>query len=168
MLLGDIMTLKEIRKQNGLSQLQASSVVGVPIRTYRRYETNEEYGDKTKRSFFMNELIKHFEITEEKGLLTIAKIRDIVTDLFETEYKGQIDFCYLFGSYAKGIAKETSDVDLYVSTQIDGLNFLGLIERLRVNLHKKVDLLRSTELVNNIDLLNEIMKDGVKIYLHAH
>lgn len=158
------MKLKELRKQYGLSQLQASAIVGVPIRTYRRYETNEDYGDALKRKIFINLINERFEITEEKGILSIDKIRDIVTNLLNEEYEGQVDFCYLFGSYAKGTQKETSDVDIYVSTSLTGLKFVGLIERLRQVLHKKVDLIRSSELANNVDLLNEIMKEGIKIY----
>ena len=84
--------------------------------------------------------------------------------MFNTEYKGQIDFCYLFGSYAKGLANEKSDVDLYVSSSLTGVRFVGLIERLRQTLHKKIDLIRSSELSNNIELVNEIMKGGIKIY----
>ena len=57
-----------------------------------------------------------------------------------------------------------SDVDLIVSTSITGLKFYGLVERLRVNLNKKVDVLDINQLVNNKDLLNEILKDGIKIY----
>ena len=57
-----------------------------------------------------------------------------------------------------------SDVDLYVSSSLTGLRFVGLIERLRQTLHKKVDLIRSSELNNNIDLVNEILKGGIKIY----
>lgn len=161
---GNVMTLKEIRKQNNLTQLDASTIVGVPVRTYRRYETDDKYGDILKRKIFINLLTEHCLITEERGLQTIEKIKEIVTELFENEYKGEIEFCYLFGSYAKGTAKETSDIDLYVSSTLTGLKFVGLIERLRQSLHKKVDLLRSSELINNIDLLNEIMKEGIKIY----
>lgn len=158
------MTLKEIRNQNSLSQLEASNIVGVPVRTYRRYETNENYGDNLKRKFFADSLTEHCMITEEKGLLSISKIKEIIKDLFDSEYKGKIYFCYLFGSYAKGTAKENSDIDLYISSSLTGLKFVGLIERLRQRLNKKVDLLRSSEIVNNIDLLNEIMKEGIKIY----
>ena len=60
--------------------------------------------------------------------------------------------------------KETNDIDLYVASSLTGLKFVGLIERLRQTLHKKVDLIRSSELENNIDLINEIMKEGIKIY----
>ena len=32
------MALKEIRNQNNLSQLEASTILGIPVRTYRKYE----------------------------------------------------------------------------------------------------------------------------------
>ena len=75
-----------------------------------------------------------------------------------------VDFCYLFGSYAKGYAKEDSDVDLCVSTSLTGFDFIGLHNRLSEVLHKKVDLIRVDTLKDNIELLNEIMKDGIRIY----
>ena len=164
MVVGDIMTLKDIRIKNNLTQLEASTIVGVPVRTYRRYETDDKYGDVLKRKVFIDLLTEYCTVTEEKGLIKIDDIKEFINNLFTNEYKGQIDFCYLFGSYAKGTAKETSDIDLYVSSSLTGLKFVGLIERLRQGLHKKIDLIRSSELVNNIDLMNEIMKDGIKIY----
>ena len=84
--------------------------------------------------------------------------------MFDSQYKGAVEFCYLFGSYAKGYANEKSDVDLCVSTSLTGLDFFGLIEDIRVALHKKVDLIRFDTLNNNLKLINEIMKDGIKIY----
>jgi len=158
------MTLKETRLHYQLSQGDAANIIGVPIRSLRRYETDENYGSLHKRQMFIELLNKHCEITEEKGLLTVESIKQIMTILFDDEYKGEIEFCYLFGSYAKGIAKETSDVDLYVSSSLTGLRFVGLIERARQALHKIVDVIRSSELNNNIDLVNEIMKYGIKIY----
>ena len=158
------MTLKELRKEYKLSQLEASNILGIPERTYRRYESDDNYGDNIKRLALLQMLNEHCEITEEKGLLTVEQIIGIVTEVFENEYKDQIDFCYLFGSYAKGQATEKSDVDLYASSSLTGLRFVGLVERLRQSLHKKVDLIRSSELNNNIELVNEIMKGGIKIY----
>ena len=158
------MKLKELRNEYNLSQLEAANILGVPERTYRRYETDDNYGSLIKRKMFINMLNERCEITEEKGLLSVQLIKEKVSALFDNEYDGQIDFCYLFGSYAKGLANEKSDVDLYVSSSLTGLRFVGLIERLRQTLHKKVDLIRSSELNNNIDLVNEILKDGIKIY----
>ena len=158
------MTLKELREEYGLTQKQVSLVLGIPERTYRRYEMDDNYGSQLKRDALINIILQNYEISETKGLLTIEQIKKKVSNLFENEYKGQIDFCYLFGSYSQGRAKEDSDVDLYVSTSLTGLKFAGLIENLRQTLHKKVDLIRSSELSNNIELVNEIMKNGVKIY----
>lgn len=158
------MRLKEIREEYGLTQKQVSLILGMPERTYRRYEQDEQYGDNLKREALANILLKNYEITETKGILTLNQIKDKVTTLFEEKYKGQIDFCYLFGSYAKGYAKDASDIDLYVSTDLTGMRLAGLIENLRECLHKKVDVIRRSELNNNIDLVNQIMKDGIKIY----
>ena len=75
-----------------------------------------------------------------------------------------MDYCYLFGSYAKGKAVATSDVDLLISGKVTGLNFYGLVEELRGALHKKVDLLDIKQLLNNEELLNAVLGEGIKIY----
>lgn len=158
------MNLLEVRTQYELSQIQAASILNMPVRTYIRYEKDNNYGSELKRSMMIKSLIDKCEITETKGLLTIEKIKGALTILFNEEYKDQIEFCYLFGSYAKGYAKENSDVDLCVATKLTGLKFAGLSESIREALHKKIDLVRFSNLENNITLINEIMKDGIKIY----
>ena len=158
------MSLKETRTSYGLSQIEASRIVDVPLRTYLRYEQDNHYGNQLKRQMMIDILNKTCEITENKGILTIKQIQEILTTLFESAYKGKVEYCYLFGSYAKSYAKDNSDVDLFVSSSLKGLDFVGLIEACRKELKKKVDLIRPEELSNNIPLLNEIMKDGIKIY----
>lgn len=158
------MTLLELRKQYGLSQTQASQAVGVPLRTYIRYETNEDYGNALKREMIATKLSERFEITETNGKLTIEAIKKAVFKVFSEEYEGKIEFCYLFGSYAKGYANEASDVDLCVSTSVTGFEFFGLAARLQSELHKKVDLLRWSDLEKNFRLVHEIIKDGIKIF----
>ena len=79
-----------------------------------------------------------------------------------TYYK--IDAIILFGSYSKGVATEKSDVDLLISTEVTGLRFFGIAERLRTALKKKVDLLDLKQLSENRNLIDEILKDGVKVY----
>ena len=78
--------------------------------------------------------------------------------------KYKVQYCYLFGSYAKGKAKEKSDLYLLVNTDVIGIQFYELIEALRENLKKKVDLLNQDQIKGNKDLVNEILKDGIKIY----
>ena len=75
-----------------------------------------------------------------------------------------MEYCYLFGSYAKGKATEKSDVDLLVSTTDSGMRFYDLVETLREKLRKKVDVLNREQLTGNDALLDEILRDGVKIY----
>ncbi len=101
---------------------------------------------------------------EDKGVLSLECIKNALVTLFEKEYKNEIEFCYLFGSYAKGYAKDASDVDLCIATSLTGLKFVGLSESIRNVLNKRVDLIRFNTLNGNLELINEIMKDGIKIY----
>ena len=158
------MILKDIRKQYGLTQKEAANIAGVPLRTYVRYEKDEAYGNVLIRHGIINKINDRCEITERKGILTIKQISSAINEVIKDEYSDSIDLCYLFGSYAKGYATETSDVDLCVSTTLTGLNFVGLSESIRSKLHKKIDLVRLSSLNNNLPLLKEIMKDGIKIY----
>ena len=158
------MTLLETRKQYNISQKEAAILLGVPVRTYIRYEQDDNYGSELKRQTMISLINDKYEITEEKGLLSIEQIKEKLNFLFDGQYEGVVEFCYLFGSYAKGYAKENSDVDLCVSTSLKGLDFVGLIEDIRVLLHKKIDLIRFDTLNNNLELVNEIMKVGIKIY----
>ena len=155
------MTLKELRKEKGLTQAAAAKVVGVPMRTYVRYESDENKKETIKYRYIVETLQKYGVIDEEHGLLTIEKIQELCAPLFE-EYG--VRYAYLFGSYAKGKATERSDVDLLVSMPVNGLAFYELIERLRRALNKKIDLLDETQLENNTALVKEILQDGIKIY----
>lgn len=75
-----------------------------------------------------------------------------------------MEYCYLFGSYAKNNPKENSDIDLLVKTSISGLKYYEMTEKLREELKKKVDVLSFEQITNNPNLLNEILRDGIKIY----
>ena len=157
------MELKGYRIQAGITIREASLISGVPVRTYIRYENDNSYGNVLKRKQILSMLREKFDITEDNGVLSIDRIKEYVEEVFSS-YKEQISFCYLFGSYAKGYASDSSDVDLCISTSLTGLNYVGLIEELRQKLCKKIDLIRLNDLSDNFELLSEIMKDGVKIY----
>jgi len=157
------MLLKETRKNYNLTIAEAALTCSIPYRTYLRYEKDEKYGNSLKRKALIDSLNEKYEITENKGLLTVDEIKEKCNEVF-SELNGKVEFCFLFGSYAKGYANEESDVDLLVSTKITGFDFLSLIEKLRAKLNKKIDLLRLIDQQNNIELISEIMKDGIKIY----
>ena len=159
----DALNLKEYRKSLDVTIKEASEKIGISERTFSWYLNDDNYGDVLKRKGIFESLKENFEITETKGLLSIDKIKKIVSDVLE-DYKESVDFCYLFGSYAKGYATEKSDVDLLVATSLTGFAFVGLIEKLRVALHKNVDLLRLNDIKENYKLLKEILQDGIRIY----
>ena len=155
------MTLKELRKQKKLTQAECSKYLGMPLRTYQNYETDIAKVSSMKYSFMMQKLQEYGYIDETHGLLTVDQIKEICTDIF-ADYA--VEYCYLFGSYAKGKATDTSDIDLLVSTTTTGMRFYDLVESLRESLRKQVDILNYEQLKDNPDLVNEILKDGIKIY----
>ena len=158
------MTLLQTRKQYNISQIEAAKTLDIPVRTYIRYEQDDNYGSKLKRQTMINVINDKYEITEDKGVLSVSQIKKELTILFDRQYQGVVEFCYLFGSYAKGYATETSDVDLCVCSSLTGIRVAGLAEAIRGVLHKKIDLIRFDTLKDNLELINEIMKDGIKIY----
>ena len=156
-----LVTLKELRKQKKLTQIECAKYLGIPVRTYQNYETDESKSTTMKYEFMIQKLEKYGFIDETHGILTVQQIKDICSDIFANY---EIEYCYLFGSYAKGRATELSDVDLLISTPISGIRFFDLVESIREGLKKKVDVLSYEQLNNNPELINEILKDGVKIY----
>lgn len=70
----------------------------------------------------------------------------------------------LFGSYAKGNAGLTSDVDLLVDSGLHGLSFFGLLEDIVTALGKAVDLLDVSQIEPGSEIDQEILRTGVLIY----
>lgn len=155
------MTLKELRISKGVTQQEAAKLLGISLRSYVSYENDETKRDSLKYRFFFQEIEKINYIDEDHGILELSQIKAITKKVF-SEY--DIIYCYLFGSYAKGTADEKSDVDLLISGTVSGLRFYELAEKLREKLHKRVDLLDVNQLMGNINLLNEVLSDGLKIY----
>lgn len=155
------MSLKDIRLQSNLTQEEAAQLLGVTRRTYVNYEAGKIDASSLKYKYVVETLQKATLIDENHGILTIDQIRKICGEIFK-DYS--VEYCYLFGSYAKGKATEKSDVDLLVAMPVDGMKFFELIEVLREQLKKKIDLLDIAQLENNPILVQEILRDGIKIY----
>lgn len=153
--------LKACRQKKKLTQREAAQILGVSLRSYITYENDERKKTTPKYRFILQEMKNINPLDEEHGVLTIDEIRSACESVFE-QYT--VDFCYLFGSYAKGKARGGSDVDLVISTQVTGLRFYEIAERLREELHKKVDLLELKQLLKNEELLKEVLKEGIRIY----
>lgn len=157
----NVTELKACRINKKLTQQDASRILGVSLRSYITYENDESKQGTPKYRFLLQEIKNINPLDEEHGILTIDDIKNVCAEVF-TDYP--VDYCYLFGSYAKGTAVGTNDVDLLVSTETTGLRFYELTERLREELHKKVDLLDLKQLMKNETLLKEVLKGGVRIY----
>ena len=153
--------LKSIRLDKELTQQQAASLVGISLRSYKSYENDLDKMGNLKYNYIYEKLSQINPIDEEHGIVDLEYISRKCSEIFD---KYKINFCYLFGSYAKGKAKDDSDVDLLISTEIKGLKFFGLVEELRNSLQKKVDVIEVAGLKDNVELLEEILKDGIKIY----
>jgi len=153
--------LKSRRLQRKITQKEAAERIGISLRSYIMYENDESKEGTPKYRFLLQEMDRIILLDESHGILSIEEIKQKCADVFALYH---VEFCYLFGSYAKGKATEKSDVDLLVSTETTGLTFFEMTERLRESLHKKVDLLDLKQLSNNENLLREVLKEGIKIY----
>ncbi len=96
-----------------------------------------------------------------KSIYTIKEIKTIIKPILN---KYGITEIYLFGSYARGEAKESSDIDIYcnkgnVKTFIDQ----GLLEdELEKALNKKVDIVFDSSYIDDYFKM-KIIKDMIKL-----
>ena len=100
-------------------------------------------------------------IFEDENMLDIEMIRQILYPIFQ-EYN--VKKAVLFGSYAKGLANERSDVDICVDSGLRGLRFFGLLEDVTEALNKNVDLIDTSQIVQDSRVEKEIDNTGVLIY----
>ena len=151
------MELKETRKHLGLTQPEAAVLLGIPFRTYCRYEDDPHYVG----TFKYNQMIS---VLEEKATQVVLKIETIKENVSYVCQKYNVSACYLFGSYAKNKASGDSDIDLMIVSEIDGIEYYQLLAELENSLKKKVDLIRLETAIQNVKLMNEILVNGIKIY----
>ena len=153
--------LRQKRKELGITQLQAAYACGVSRRTYQTYEET----NNTNSTF--NELIKKLD---EMGILdgsnyisNVKYIKFVCRQLFKEKYP-EIECAYLFGSYARGEATGKSDIDILVVCPPMGMKFYGIAAELEERLHKQIDLCTHRQLEKNERFIEQILKDGIKIY----
>lgn len=92
------------------------------------------------------------------GIFTIQSIKELVEPIAQ---KYKVQAIYLFGSYARGDADESSDLDFLV---FGGESFkltmiFSLAEELRIVLKKKVDVFEISEINRDSEFYNTIMKE---------
>lgn len=153
-------SLKEVRKQAHLTQVDAAKLVGVSRRTYQTYEEN---GLKNDTYDELLTKLKEMGITPNgPALLNVKYIKNKTSEIF-ANYP-EVKCAYLYGSYARGEATVKSDVDLLIVSDTMGLKFYKLASDLEDALGKTVDLISHRQLDNNLDFLTRVLVEGVKIY----
>lgn len=153
--------IKKIRLEKKLTQQQVADFVGVSLRSYKSYENDKVKEGTIKYNYILEKLNDLNPIDEDHGILDMDFIKEKCKEVFD-EYP--VHYCILFGSYAKGKANESSDLDFLISSDLKGIKFYGLVEKLRLALHKRVDVLNLDQLKDNLELTNEILRDGIRIY----
>jgi transcriptional regulator with XRE-family HTH domain len=122
------MSLKELRISKKTTQAQSAEYLGIPLRTYQNYEKYESKRISMKYLYMMEKLEKYDYIDETTGILSIDQIKEACRQVFNNL---DIDYCYLFGSYAEGTPNEKSNLDLLISTSITGLDYYLLNPQIR-------------------------------------
>ena len=131
--------LKQKRKELGITQIQAANACGVSRRTYQTYEETHNLNDTYNE--LLNKLDEMSILDGSNYISSVKCIKRVCRELFEEKYP-EVECAYLFGSYARGEAKNSSDVDIYcergdIKTLIDQ-GFLE--EELENALGKEVDI----------------------------
>jgi len=97
------------------------------------------------------------------GIISIEKIKEIIIPILNNY---PVSKAILFGSYAKGKASESSDIDLYIDTngRLKGLDFVGLLETLSDSLGTDIDLIDKSHIEPDSSINQEIENGGTVIY----
>jgi predicted nucleotidyltransferase len=97
------------------------------------------------------------------GIYDINEIKSRLQPVFD---QAPVYRAVLFGSYAKGVATEQSDVDIVLDSrgQLHGLSFYGVLEDAVTALDKKIDMFEISEIRNDSPIMDEINRQGVVLY----
>ena len=96
-------------------------------------------------------------------IYNINKLKELLHPIFDANpvYKAT-----LFGSYAKGIATDQSDVDIVIDSrgQLLNMSFYGILDEITELLGKQVDLFELSEIRKPSLMYTEIVQNEIHIY----
>ena len=153
--------LKQRRKELGLTQIQAAAACGVSRRTYQTYE-EQQIANATFEEL-RHKLDEAGIFDNSNFICSVKYIKKVCKEVFSTMYP-DVKAAYLFGSYARGEATGKSDIDVLVVIPPIGMKYYGIAVDLEERLHKKIDLHTHRQLLNSEGFLEQVLKDGIKIY----
>ncbi len=158
--------IKQVRLNLGITQEQFAKFLEVPIKTLRNWEQGIRKPSKWTLNLIIDKALNYqreklVKYDENHGILSFMQIKSRVA---EVAHKYRIDKVIMFGSYANGQADETSDIDLFMESDIDGLDYFGVVEDFRETLGKSVDVLSSKTVKADSVIQEEIKNTGVIVY----
>ena len=156
-----------LRKNLGLSQSECCKYLGIPKTTLCNYEQGIRKPTGWAFDLILEKLSEYesflkAEYSPNVGIYPFSLVRRKITEVLSKH--PEVSYCLLFGSYAKGKAKESSDIDLYIQSDVSGFAFFGLLEELKGELNKEIDLMSPKNVETDGKLDQEIKKTGILIY----
>jgi len=157
--------IKEARAEYGLTQKELSEITDIPLRTIENWESGKRTPSPWVEKMVYSYLKQYPKnqngiVTETKGIYEVNQIKDALLPL---TIKYDLNKIILYGSYAKGKQEPLSDIDLVVDGDIKGIKFFGLLEDVNNILVKSVDLIHLSQIDNNSEIYENIMK-GLVLY----
>ena len=133
------------------------------IKLYRTMAEATKAKNENKKEIELLKKIKEktnsLNIIDQK-VLTIKEIKEKTYDIF---LKYKLTDVLLFGSYARGEANSTSDVDFICKRAEPSYDYNKVINELETALKKHVDLIFFTDSMDT-DFYQTIMKDSIKLF----
>ena len=99
-------------------------------------------------------------------IYTVEEIKEKLLPIFERE---PIVKAVLFGSYAKGTAREKSDIDLYVDSngKLKGWNYYGVLDEVSAAFNANIDFIEASSVIEGGVIHRAITETGLVIYERA-
>jgi len=159
-------TIKQIRNNIGMTQDEVSKLIGIPVKSIRNWEQEIRKPSQWTIDLIVDRLLREKNekiqiIDQSTGVLSFLSIKKAICKV-ANQYN--VDRIYLFGSYAKGEASGQSDIDLFMESELFGLDYFEFIEALREHLGKKVELLSDKTIQKSSRIDQEIQNTGILIY----
>lgn len=152
--------LKQIRKNIGLTQIEAANMIGVSRRTYQKYEENNNFNDAYDEIL---KALKEIDTFRTEDFILNPKIIKKRCEGVFVNYP-EVKCAYLYGSYAREEATVESDVDILVVVDTMGMKFFGLAADLKNVLAKDVDLQTFEQVIGDEKFMRRFLMESIKIY----
>ena len=96
-------------------------------------------------------------------VLTHDEIKAMITPVVQCHPVKRV---IIFGSYARGTATDTSDLDIMIDSenQLEGFDYFGIVGTLLKKFPIPVDVMEASEVDKNSVFYRNIQRDGVVVY----